>query len=131
MPSVNFLTVLGDSRVVAGALDAQRRILAYDGDEIVGLAAYETLYGPRAEGVITLASGASGGLVSFLLDELLERAYGAGIATMSFAFDVPEQRGLAERLLGRRAGLRIHRDGLEIRLGSSRPSVGHLMAPAG
>lgn len=122
----SFVPVLGNPRVIAGALDAEHRVLAYDGEQIVGMAAFERLYGPRAEGVITLAGGASGGLVNYLLDGLLERAERSGVMTISFSFDVAEQHALAERLVGRRPGWRLRRDGLDIRLGAGRPAIGHV-----
>lgn len=110
-----FVPVLGHPRVIAAASDAERRVLAYDGDEIVGIAAFEPA-GATADAVVTLAPDASGGLVPFLLDELTARAARHGFVALRFDFELDEQRGVARRIAARRPDCTVRQDRLDVRL---------------
>jgi hypothetical protein len=111
-----FITVLGHPRILAGSLpDARRRVLAYDGETVVGVATYEPLFGHQAEAAIANADDAATGLVSFLLDGLLELAAGAGVTVLRFVFATSGQRGVAVRLAADRRSFRVLPDRLEIR----------------
>lgn len=109
-----FVPVLGHRRVIAAASDAEHRVLAHDGDRIIGIAAFEPA-GSTGEAIITLAPDASGGLVPFLLDELTARAARHGIVALRFSYEVGEQRGVAQRIAGRRGDCSVRRDHLDVR----------------
>ncbi|MDQ8046531.1 MAG: hypothetical protein AAGC46_17275 [Solirubrobacteraceae bacterium] len=119
-----FETVLGHTRVMTGALpDARRRVLAYDGDVVIGVATYEPLFGRQAEAAIAVAPGSAGSLVSFLLDGLLELATNAGVTVLRFVLG-PGQRAGAGRLVDTRAACALRSDRLEVRLdGAPAPSA--------
>lgn len=109
--------VLGHARVLAeGMSDAQRRVLAYEGDAVVGVGAFEPLFGPHAEGVIAVRRGDSAALLPYLLDELLERVTESGIVAVRFVFGAHEQRCTAVRLAAMRRHCAIGRDWLDVRL---------------
>ena len=114
MPAEAFVPVLGHHRVISAAADAERRVLAHDGDRIVGVGAFEPA-GSVGEAVITLSPEASGGLVPFLLDELTARAAKYGLTVLRFDFEIGEQHGIAERVAGRRADCSVRRDHLDVR----------------
>lgn len=131
-----FVPVLGHPRVIGASTDAERRVLAHDGDRIVGVAAFEPA-GSVAEAVITLAPDASGGLVPFLLDELTARAARYGLVALRFDFEVDDQHTIAERVAGRRADCTVRRDHLDVRTAvaalpcrRSRPLAGSSWAAA-
>lgn len=116
MESAAFTTVLGHPRVLPESLpDARRRVLAYDGDQVIGVAVYEPLFGHQAEAAIALAPESTGALTAFLLDGLLELASGAGITALRFAFGTPRQRRLAAQLTSGRPSCSLRSDRLEIR----------------
>ncbi|MBJ7470318.1 MAG: hypothetical protein JHD16_03415 [Solirubrobacteraceae bacterium] len=114
MSAEAFVPVLGHPRVITAAADAERRVLAHDGDRIVGVAAFEPI-GSTGEAIITLAPDASGGLVQFLLDELASRAARLGVFSLRFDFGVDDQRGIADRLASRRSDCSVRRDHLDVR----------------
>lgn len=114
MTAAAFIPVLGHPRVAAAYADADRRVLAHDGERIIGVAAFEP-EGTVGDAIISLAVGESGGLVSFLLDELTARAARHGLLALRFEFAVDEQHGVAERVAGRRADCCVRRDHLDVR----------------
>jgi len=118
-----FTSVLGHSRVLSGVLDPGNRVIAYDGESAVGVAAFEPLFGPRAEGAIALTAGASGGLTHYLLDGLLELASRSGIHAVRFVFETTQQRRTADRMLGSRAECVMRRNDVEIRTPRIAPTV--------
>lgn len=113
-PQEAFVPVLGHPRVIAAAADADCRVLAHDGDRIVGVAAFEP-DGSTAEAIITLAPDASGGLVPYLLDELTTRAQRRGVLALRFSYEVGDQRGIAQRVAARRGDCSVRRDHLDVR----------------
>jgi hypothetical protein len=117
MDSSPFTTVLGHPRVLSEALpDARRRVLAYDGETVVGVATYEPLFGHQAEAAIAIVDDGATGLVAFLLDGLLELAAAAGVTVVRFVFGGGAQRAVAARLVDGRQTCRLLSDRLEIRL---------------
>lgn len=111
-----FTTVLGHPRVLdPGVLSAARRVLAYDGDEVVGVAAFEPLFARQGEAAIAVAAGSSGALVSFLLDGITELADSSGLRTLRFALAMPDQRRRAADLTAGRATSLLRSDRLEVR----------------
>lgn len=113
-PQEAFVPVLGHPRVIAAAADADCRVLAHDGDRIVGVAAFEP-DGSTAEAIITLAPDASGGLVPYLLDELATRAQRRGVVALRFDYEVGDQHGIAQRVAARRGDCSVRRDHLDVR----------------
>lgn len=128
-PQEAFVPVLGHPRVIAAAADADHRVLAHDGDRIIGVGAFEPA-GALAEAVITLAPDASGGLVPFLLDELATRAARLGVHALRFSYEVDDQRGIAQRVAARRGDCSVRRDHLDVRTTSTvaHRTRAHLMA---
>ncbi len=125
MESPAFTTVLGQSCVLGDVLgDARNRVLAYDGDVVVGMAAFEPLYGHQAEAAIAVAPGSAGGLVAFLLDGIVEQAAASGVTVLRFVFAAPRQRTCALELTAGRAAVTLRSDRLEIRTGVAM-DVGH------
>lgn len=119
-----FSTVIGQTGVLGNThSDARHRVLAYDGDDIVGVAAFEPLYGHQAEAVIAVAPGSAGGLASFLLDGLIERAAASGVTVLRFVFGGPRQRPCAAALTAGRAAVVLRPDRMEIRIGTSAHSA--------
>jgi hypothetical protein len=117
MQSADLVPVLGHPRVLSeGLSDAQRRAVAYEGDDLAGVGVYEPLFGPHAEGVIAVREDDSHALVPYLLDELLGRVEHAGLVAVRFVFASREQLHLAERLSTVRAHCELRRDWLDIRL---------------
>lgn len=114
-PQEAFVPVLGHPRVISAAADAECRVLAHDGDRIVGIAAFDPAPSAHAEAIITLAPDASGGLVPYLLDELTTRAQRHGVAALRFDYEVDEQRGIAQRVAARRGDCSVRRDHLDVR----------------
>lgn len=114
MTAQAFIPVLGHPRVAAAYADADLRVLAHDGDRIIGVAAFEPA-GTVGDAIISLAPDASGGLVPFLLDELTARAARHGLLALRFDFAVDDQHGIAERVAGRRADCSVRRDHLDVR----------------
>ncbi len=114
MSAEPFVPVLGHHRVIGASTDAELRVLAHDGDRIVGVAAFEP-EGSVGDAIITLAPDASGGLVPFLLDELTARAARYGLTALRFDFEIDDQHGIAERVAGRRADCTVRRDHLDVR----------------
>jgi hypothetical protein len=117
MVSAGLTPILGHARVLdEGLTDARRRVLAYEGDSVVGVGVFEPLFGPHAEGVIAVREGASGTLLPYLLDELLERVNDAGLVAVRFVFGTREQHPVAERLSQLRSHCALRPDWLDIRL---------------
>lgn len=109
--------VLGHARVLDDApRDDRRLVVAYEGDAIVGVGAFEPLFGPHAEGVIAIRDGDSPSLLPYLLDELLERIHDAGIVAVRFVFADRDQLRTAERLSALRAHCAVRQDWLDVRL---------------
>lgn len=109
--------VLGHARVLDDApRDDRRRVVAYEGDAIVGIGAFEPLFGPHAEGVIAIRDGESPSLVPYLLDELLERVHEARIVAVRFVFADRSQQRMAERISDLRSQCAMRRDWLDVRL---------------
>ncbi len=100
-----------------GLADAERRVVAYEGDDVAGVGVYEPLFGPHAEGVIAIRPGDSATLVPYLLDELLERVRDAGLVAVRFVFSSREQQSVAQHLTAIRAQCALGRDWLDVRLG--------------
>lgn len=120
MDRCDLVPVLGHGRVLDEGLgDARRRVVAREGDAIVGVGAFEPLFGPHAEGVIAIADGASGGLVPFLLDELLGRVHDAGLVAVRFVFAGREQHDTAERVTAGRSNCTLRREWLDVRLAAT------------
>lgn len=113
----HLIPVLGHARVLEDApRDELRRIVAYEADEIVGVGAFEPLFGPHAEGVIAIREGDSPALLPYLLDELLERVQAAGIVAVRFVFADRGQHRIAEHLSTVRTQCALQRDWLDVRL---------------
>lgn len=117
MESGTFTTVLGHPRVLAGSpLEARRRVLAYDGDEVVGVAVFEPLFGRQAEGAIAVAPGSPSGLISYLFDGLMELARNSGVTVLRYALSPGRQRSLAARLTRSCSSQTLRSDRLELHL---------------
>lgn len=117
MDSIDFTTVLGNPRVLSGSqADARTRVLAYDGDVIVGIAMFEPLYGHHAEAVIAVASGSPSGLITLLFDNLVDLARSYGITVLRYALGPGSQRSLASRLRQSCSATTLRPDRLELRL---------------
>jgi hypothetical protein len=117
MADRHLTAVLGHARVLdEGLRDERRRVLAYEGDEMVGVGVFEPLFGPHAEGVIAIRDGDSAALVPYLLDELLERVHGSGLVAVRFVFGTGDQRETAQRLSAIRRHCALRRDWLDVRL---------------
>lgn len=112
-----FTTVLGHPRVLDESLtDPRRRVLAFDGDTIVGVAVYEPLFGRQAEGAIAVQDGSAGGVVSYLFDGLVELARQSEVTVLRYVLGARRQRSLASHLIRSAAPGRLHADRLELRL---------------
>lgn len=117
MAQRHLIPVLGHARVLEDApRDDRRRVVAYEADEIVGVGAFEPLFGPHAEGVIAIREGDSPALLPYLLDELLERVHAAGIVAVRFVFADREQHRTAEHLSTIRTHCALRREWLDVRL---------------
>lgn len=117
MDASDLIPALGHPRVLEdGFGDPRRRVVAREGDAIIGVAAFEPLFGPRAEGLVAMRDGASGGLVPYLVDELLERVHESGLLAVRFVFASREQHPIAERLAAARAHCTLRREWLDVRL---------------
>jgi hypothetical protein len=113
----HLIPVLGHARVLEDApRDERRRVVAYEGDAIVGVGAFEPLFGPHAEGVIAIRDGDSPALLPYLLDELLERVHTAGLVAVRFVFADRTQLRTAEHLSNVRTHCALRRDWLDVRL---------------
>lgn len=117
MSASDLVPVLGHVRVLSEGLgDPRRRVIVGVGERMAGVAVFEPLFGPHAEGVIAIERGESNGLVPYLLDELLARVHEAGLVAVRFVFESRDQRATAERLVGIHASCALRRDWLDIRL---------------
>ncbi len=112
--------VLGHARVLEDAPgDPRRRVVTYEGDAIVGVAAFEPLFGPHAEGVIALRDGErTASLLPHLLDEVLVRVQEAGLVAVRFVFAERAQHRTAEQLSSLRTHCAVRQDWLDVRLGT-------------
>ena len=117
MVSAGLTPVLGHARVLSeGMADAGRRVMAYDGDTVIGIGVFEPLFGPHAEGVIAVRAGGSDTLVPYLLDALVERIHDAGLVAVRFVFGTRDQQQVAHELTAARAHCAVRRDWLDVRV---------------
>ena len=122
MPVATFLTVLGRPGVIdahTATADPRYRVLAYDGDTIVGIAGFEPLYGRQAEAAIAVAPASTDALTSYLFDGIIEQAVAAGITVVRFAIDAPHQRACASSLVEGRSAVCVRSDRIEVRTSAS------------
>lgn len=119
-----FVPLLGHPRVLeASAEDPRRRVVIRDGEAITGVAAYEPLYGPRAEGVVAIRQDASDATLPFLVDALLDLTHAAGLRAVRFVFGSAEQHWRAERLRCIHDDCSVRRDWVDVRLHGDPRSV--------
>ena len=117
MVPADLIPALGHARVLSeGLVDHRRRVAAFEGEDLVGIAAFEPLFGPHAEGVIAIRRGDSEALVPYLLDELLECVHQAGLVAVRFVFPTRAQHDTAKRLSSLRSHCSVRRDWLDIRI---------------
>lgn len=108
--------MLGHERVLDETTDdPRRRVCAELGDRLLGVGAFEPLFGPHAEGVIALAPDGSEALVPYLVDELLRCATASGLTVVRFMLAHPAQRRTAEHLAATRCDGTLRREFLEVR----------------
>lgn len=121
----SFVPVLGHPRVLqASADDPRQHVVICEGDTITGIAAYERLFGPRAEGVVAIRQDASDAILPFLVDALLDRTHTAGLHAVRFVFGSAEQHWRAERLRSIHGDCSVRRDWLDVRLHGDPLAVG-------
>lgn len=110
------IAVLGHERVLGESIeDPRRRVSACLGDRVLGVGAFEPLFGPHAEGVIALAPDGSEALVPYLVDELVQRAGRSGLTVVRFVFPHGGQRRTAEHLAATRSDGTLRREFLDVR----------------
>lgn len=116
-----FVPVLGHPRVLETIeSDPRRQVVIRDGDQISGIAAYEPLFGQRAEGVVAIRQDGSDAILPYLVDALLDRTHAAGLHAVRFVFGSPEQHWRAARLAHIHGDCSVRRDWLDVRpLGSA------------
>lgn len=120
-----FVPLLGHPRVLeASADDPRRHVVIRDGETITGVAAYEPLFGPRAEGVVAIRQDASDAILPYLVDALLDCTHAAGLHAVRFVFGSAEQHWRAERLRSIHGDCSVRRDWLDVRLHGDRLAVG-------
>lgn len=116
MQEPTLIPVLGHECVLDESTeDPRRRVCARLGDRLLGVAAFEPLFGPHAEGVIALAPDGSEALVPYLLDELLQAATASGLTVVRFVLPHAGQRRTAEHLAATRCDGTLRREFLEVR----------------
>jgi hypothetical protein len=98
-PAAPLEIVLGRERVLDAAADGRRRALAIHDGVVVGVGAFELLYGPRAEFAVSVRDAADRRLVLELIAALAGAAQAFDVLTLRAEIAV-DQRALAHSVPG-------------------------------